>query len=377
VDPLRRADMLLWLLDWCAPWLEQIGWYPGVEVIRAITFRGALASVTAFLTAMVLAPPVIRWLARRCPERLLERSPRLEELQRAGRKHRVPTMGGLFILIALLGSVLVWGDLDNRYVQLALLFGAGLGGLGALDDWLKLAAGRDGLTPRQKLAAQTTLAVPTAAVLYLYRHDAPEALQLVVPFRHAAVSLGIGGLAVAVAALVATCNAVNLTDGLDGLAGGCLIFAGGAFAVLTYVAGHIHLAEYLGVPYVAGSGEVSVVLGALLGAVLGFLWFNCFPAQVFMGDTGSLPLGGLIGYAAVVTRQELLLVLVGGVFVAEAFSVLAQVGWFKWRGRRLILCAPLHHHFQFRGLHEMKIVVRFWIAAALLAILAVASLRIG
>src|SRR4029079_15178453 len=174
---------------------------------------------------------------------------------------------------------------------------------------------------------------------------------------------------------VARSNRVNLTDGLDGLAGGCMIFAGSAFVALTYLAGHKVMADYLHIPHIAGAGELTIVLGAMVGAVLGFLWFNCYPAEVFMGDTGSLPLGGLIGLAALVTRQEAILVIVGGVFVLETLSVILQVAWFRWTGSRILACSPLHNHFLFRGEHEMKIVVRFWIGAALLAIVGVASLK--
>src|SRR6185436_10279542 len=188
--------------------------------------------------------------------------------------------------------------------------------------------------------------------------------------------LGVGFILWSTFVLVGSSNAVNLTDGLDGLAGGCMVFAGSAFVALTYLAGHKVMAEYLSIPYIPGTGELSIVLGATVGAVLGFLWFNCYPAEVFMGDTGSLPLGALIGLAALVSRQEVLLLIVGGVFVVETLSVIAQVGWFRYRGTRLIACSPLHNHFLFRGQHEMKIVVRFWIVAALLAIIGIASLKI-
>jgi phospho-N-acetylmuramoyl-pentapeptide-transferase len=176
--------------------------------------------------------------------------------------------------------------------------------------------------------------------------------------------------------LVGTSNAVNLTDGLDGLAGGCSVFAGSAFVALTYLAGHKTMAEYLGVPFIHGCGELSVVIGAMVGAMLGFLWFNCYPAQVFMGDTGSLPIGALLALAALVSRQEILLLIIGGVFVIETLSVMAQVGWYRLTGKRIIACSPLHNHYLFRGQHEIKIVVRFWIGSAVLAIIGVASLKI-
>jgi phospho-N-acetylmuramoyl-pentapeptide-transferase len=213
-------------------------------------------------------------------------------------------------------------------------------------------------------------------VLYAHHRRMPHGLELFWPFGNECLGLGVGFIFWSVLVLVGSSNSVNLTDGLDGLAGGCMVFAGSAFVALAYLAGHKTLAEYLSIPYMPGSGELSVVLGSTVGAVLGFLWFNCYPAEVFMGDTGSLPLGGLIGLAGLATRQEFLLLIVGGVFVIETLSVIAQVGWYRWTGLRLIACSPLHNHFLFKGRHEMKIVVRFWIGSALLAIAAVASLKI-
>lgn len=367
--------MLLWLLEGWKPWLLDSGWYETAEFVQSITFRGALASVTAFLLTLLLGPYVIAFLTRHCRERIVSASAQLDELRRGQNKDQVPTMGGLLIVGSILLAVLVWGDLANRYVQLGLFVVLALGALGAIDDGTKLVGRSRGLSVRGKLMGQCLVAALAVGVLYLHHRNLVGGLQLVVPFAGWSFSLGAGFLVLGVLVLVASSNAVNLTDGLDGLAGGCLLFAGAAFAVLTYLSGHVKLAAYLGVPYLPGSGDLSVVMGAMIGSVLGFLWFNCYPAQVFMGDTGSLSLGGLIGLAALVTRHELLLLVVGGVFVVEAASVLLQVGFFKWTRRRLILCAPLHHHFQFKGWHEMKIVVRFWIAAAVLAILAVASLR--
>lgn len=365
---------MLVLLQWLEPWLREAGWYGSVEPIRYITFRASLASVTAFVAALVLGPRAIRFLRRRCPERIVTDSEHLDRLNR--HKQQTPTMGGLFVLAAIVLAVLLWGDLANLYVQLSLVVMIGLGTLGAADDWVKLRGGSSGLTVRAKLIGQLAVSVPVALVLYGHHAESPAGLQLEVPFTATDLPLGAAFVPLAVLVIVASSNAVNLTDGLDGLAGGCLIFAGAGMGVLSYLAGHVELAEYLSIPYLAGASDLSVTVGAMVGAVMGFLWFNCYPAQVFLGDTGSLPLGGLLGLAAVVTRQEWLLVLVGGVFVAEAGSVLVQVGYYKWKKRRVLLCAPLHHHFQFKGWHETKIVVRFWIAAAVLAILAVASLKI-
>ena len=250
------------------------------------------------------------------------------------------------------------------------------GALGACDDWIKLNTKRNGLSVRQKLFVQILSALAIGTLLYWHQRTVPHGLDLVWPLGAGHLWLGGGFLAWSVLVIVATSNAVNLTDGLDGLAGGCMVFAGSAFVALTYLAGHKTMADYLGIPFISGCGELSVVLGAMVGAMLGFLWFNCYPAQVFMGDTGSLPIGALLALAALVSRQEVLLVIIGGVFVIETVSVLLQVSWFRLTGSRLIACSPLHNHYLFQGQHEIKIVVRFWIGSALLAIVGVASLKL-
>src|SRR5690606_17130814 len=243
-------------------------------------------------------------------------------------------------------------------------------------DVIKLATTRRGLSVSQKLLAQLAITLVAGCWLYGEQQTRPWGLDFIWPLGNYSVNLGIGFIAWSALVLVGSSNGVNLTDGLDGLASGCMIFAGTAFVALCYLAGHSVIAEYLAIPHIAGSGEIAVLVGAMVGAMLGFLWFNCYPAQVFMGDTGSLPLGAILGLAALVTRQEVMLVVIGGVFVVETLSVIAQVGWFKLTGRRLIACSPLHNHFLFRGQHEHKIVVRFWIGSALMALSAVASLKI-
>jgi len=366
--------MLIWLLHHFAPLLERLEPLAAGESRVFLTTRTALASLTGFLIAVLLGPTAIRWLKSRFRERIASDSARLNEIQAA--KSATPTMGGLFILGAVISSVLLWGDLSSRYVQMGLIVALGMGSVGAIDDWVKLHTNRNGLSVRQKFLGQVIVAALASIALYFHHMEHPLGHQLVWPVGGTTFALGAGFFLWSVFVLVGSSNAVNLTDGLDGLAGGCMIFAGSAFVALTYLAGHRTMAEYLKIPYFAGSGELAVVLGAVVGAVLGFLWFNCYPAQVFMGDTGSLPLGGLIGLAALVTRQEALLVIVGGVFVLETLSVIVQVAWFRWTGSRILACSPLHNHFLFRGQHEMKIVVRFWIGAALLAIVGVASLKI-
>ncbi len=339
-----------------------------------LTARVALAAVVSFLVAILLGPRAIRWLQARARERIDSASERLNELHAS--KSNTPTMGGLFIVAAIVAAVLLCGDLSSRYVHVGLFVTVGFALLGAVDDWIKLATTRRGLSVCQKLAVQVALAFVAGFWLFLEQQAKPRGLELIWPLGDASLWLGSGFVVWSMLVLVGSSNGVNLTDGLDGLASGCTIFAGTAFVALTYLSGHVVMADYLSIPYIAGSGEMSVLVGAMVGAMLGFLWFNCYPAQVFMGDTGSLPLGAILGLAALVTRQEVLLILIGGVFVIETLSVIAQVGWFKLTGSRLIACSPLHNHFLFQGQHEHKIVVRFWIGSALLALSAVASLKI-
>jgi len=284
-------------------------------------------------------------------------------------------MGGLFIVAGLLGGMILFGDLANRHLQLALLVATGLAAVGAVDDLVKLRGTANGISARWKLAGQLAVALVAAVLLYQHHLHLADGLALRLPLCDASWSLGLWFIPLAVIVIVGSSNAVNLTDGLDGLAGGCLIFAVAAMTVTAYAVGHAELAAYLGLPRIPGAGELTILAGGMIGGVLGFLWYNCHPAEVFMGDTGALPLGGLLGLLAVATRQELLLLIVGGVFVAEALSVILQVGSYKLRRRRVFRCAPLHHHFQFLGWSETKIVVRFWIASAVCALLGVATLK--
>jgi phospho-N-acetylmuramoyl-pentapeptide-transferase len=373
--------MLVFLLHYFGPTLERLEFFSAGDSRVFLTARIALASVSAFLLALLLGPLVIAWLKRHARERIASDSERLNQMHQ--HKQSTPTMGGVFILGAILIATLMWGDLSSLYVLSAIGITLGFGAIGGIDDWVKLSTKTKGLTPRQKLLLQCVAGSLIVALLYwqfglLGSNESGIAsyTALFLPWRDAHIPLGWLFVPWAVFVLVGSSNAVNLTDGLDGLASGCMIFAGAAFVALTYLAGHRIMAGYLHVPYVPGSGELGVVMGATVGAVLGFLWFNCHPAEVFMGDTGSLPLGALIGYAALVIRQECLLALVGGIFVIETLSVMAQVFWFRRTGTRILACSPLHNHYLFKGHHEMKIVVRFWITAALLTIVALASLKL-
>jgi phospho-N-acetylmuramoyl-pentapeptide-transferase len=371
---------------------ERLGAVSAFRVFRYISFRMVAAAMTAFLVGMVAGPFLIRWLkARRITERTDKTdSPVIARLHST--KASVPTMGGIIILGSLLASTFLWARLDDVYVLLGVAVVAALGSLGAADDWIKLThAVSHGLTRRQKLVVQTALGAAVAVGLYLATTDGPLSVhyylsptgelagpRLAIPFMAGTyLPLGlVGFLLLTTLVLVGSSNAVNLTDGLDGLAISCVAMADMAFAAMAYIAGRIDFSRYLFIPYAPGVGELAVFCGAILGAGLAFLWFNCYPAEVFMGDTGSLALGGALGYVAVATRQELLLLMVGGVFVAEAVSVIIQVLHFKRTGRRVFLCTPLHHHFQFKGWPETKVTVRFGIVAAVLAALSVATLKL-
>lgn len=366
--------MLHWLLHQYGDTLNRLEFVVPGDTRVYLTARTALAAATSFLVAWLFGPIAIRWLKANFQERIDSASARLNELH-AG-KNATPTMGGLFIVAAIVTAGVLWGDLSSPYVQQALVVVVTFGAIGAVDDWIKIRTAKRGLTARQKFAVQCVLSVIVAVWLYQTQQQRPSGLDLIGPFGRVIVPLGMLFIGWAALVLVGASNGVNLTDGLDGLAGGCLIFAASAFTALSYLSGHRLMAEYLHIPYLAGAGELGILFGAMVGAMLGFLWYNCYPAEVFMGDTGSLPAGALLGYGALVIRQEALLVLVGGVFVVETLSVIVQVSWFKWTKKRLLLCSPLHNHYLFRGDHEMKIVVRFWITAALLALLAVASLKI-
>lgn len=361
--------MLLWLLDWLA---TSFSFEPGS--LGKITLRASLAAVLSFVVGITFGPWIVGWLSSRFREPNRSPSPKIEALHRE--KSDTPTMGGLFILLGVAASVLIFADLSNAFIQLMLLLGVGLTALGAVDDLRKLSGRSSGLSALSKLVCQTTIATVVAVLAYNIHSGAPGGLGLNIPGAAVSFDLGIWFIPLAVLVIVGSSNAVNLTDGLDGLAGGCLIFAVCGMGAAVYIAGHAQLAAYMGVALVPGSGETLVLAGGLAGGLLGFLWFNCHPAQVFMGDTGSLPLGGLLGLLAVCARQELVLLIVAGVFVLEAGSVILQIGYFKLRRRRLFLCAPLHHHFQLRGWPENRIVVRFWIASALCALIGVASLKL-
>jgi len=366
--------MVPWLLQHLSPFAEQLVQHTAGDSRVNVTARVAIAALTSFLVALCLGPLAIRWLTSRFRERIDSASDRLNELH-AG-KQGTPTMGGLLIIAAVVISTLVWADLTNSYVQLSLFVSLTFLILGGTDDWIKVKTRRRGLTSRQKFLVQSLLAGVSMFWLYQVQRSVPQGLELIFPIGSLSISLGVWLIPWGAFVMVGTSNGVNLTDGLDGLATGCALFAGAALVAVCYLAGHHQLAEYLKIPFVPGSGELAIVMSSLVGALLGFLWFNCHPAQVFMGDAGSLPIGALLALSALVTRQECLLVIVGGIFVIETLSVIAQVTSRRLTGKRILACSPLHNHFVFRGVHETKIVTRFWICSALLAVLGVMILKL-
>jgi len=344
--------------------------YSALNVFRYITFRTAAATLTALFLALVAGPAVIRALAAlRVGQPIREIGP--DHQSKAG----TPTMGGLLILLALVVSVLLWADLSNRAIWTVLGLTLGYGVLGFVDDYQKVRyQNHRGISARTKLLWQWLLAFCVAGLIFI---DPSFDGELQVPF-FKEFTPHIGWLYVPLAAfvIVAMSNGVNLTDGLDGLAIGPVMISSGVFLVLSYAAGHAAIADYLAIKAVPGAGQLAIFCGALLGGGLGFLWFNTSPAQLFMGDVGALALGGALGTIAVLIRQEILLIVVGGVFVIETLSVAIQVAWFKMTGNRVFLMAPIHHHFEKLGWHEQTIVIRFWIISAILGLVALSSLKL-
>jgi phospho-N-acetylmuramoyl-pentapeptide-transferase len=342
------------------------------NVFRYITFRTAMATVTAIVISFVLGP----WLIRRLRalqhggETIREDTP-----ERHRSKAGTPTMGGLVILAALLISTLLWTNLHNRYVWVLILCTAGFAVIGLLDDWKKLRT-KKGISAKQKFGAQIVLVTALMGWLYLWPPDGFTTGLAIPFFKGWILTLGWLWIPFALLVIVGSSNAVNLTDGLDGLAVGPIVMAGGAFAIICYLTGNFRAAEYLKILNVKGTGELTIFCGALVGAAVGFLWFNSYPAQVFMGDVGSLALGGAIGTLAVLTKAELLLPLIGGLYVVEAASVIIQVSYFKLTGKRFFRMAPLHHHYEMQGWPEPKIIVRFWIVSFMLALLALTTLKL-
>jgi len=342
------------------------------NVFRYITFRTIYASLTAFFICFLLGPWMIRKLAAMQVGQYIRDDGPQSHLDKAG----TPTMGGTLIILSLTAAILLWSDLTNYYVWIVLFVIIGYGAIGFIDDYLmQVKKQSKGLSVRNKLLLQAIVALIAGWLVYI----TPDfSTQVTIPFfKNIRPDFGWGYIIFAAFVIVGASNAVNLTDGLDGLAIGPVIIAAATYMIFAYVSGHVKIAGYLQINYMPGSGELAIFCGALAGAGLGFLWFNSYPAQIFMGDVGSLSLGAFLGTIAVITKQEILLALVGGIFVIEALSVIFQVGFFKMTsGKRIFKMAPLHHHFELKGWPEPKVIVRFWIIAIALALLAMSTLKL-
>jgi phospho-N-acetylmuramoyl-pentapeptide-transferase len=357
-------------------WVTQqlTSWYSGFNVFSYLTFRAILATVSALGFSLLVGPKMIANLSRYQIGQVVRKDGPKSHLPKAG----TPTMGGALILCAILFGTLLWADLRNRYIWTVLGVTFAFGLIGFYDDYLKLVVGNSrGLIARWKYFYQSVAGLAAACALY-YTAGTPAETTLFLPFvkSFAEPLSAVLYIAIAYFMIVGMSNAVNLTDGLDGLAIVPVMIAAASFGVIAYLSGNAVFAEYLQIHFVPGTGELAVILGSVIGAGLGFLWFNAPPAAIFMGDTGSLALGGLIGTVAVAVKHEIVLAIIGGLFVAEALSVIIQVGYFKMTGRRVFLMAPIHHHFEKLGWTESQVVIRFWIIAVMLALIGLSTLKL-
>lgn len=344
------------------------------NVFKYITFRGVGAAITGIVLSMILGP----WFIRKMSEKQIGQSVRDDGPQTHLKKKGTPTMGGTMMIFCITISTLLWADLTNRYIWILLFVTLSTAIIGFVDDWRKVVhKNSKGVSGKQKLFWQSLIALIAGFLIHMHPESNPQNSILHFPFfKELVIDLSWFYIPFIVLVIVGTSNAVNLTDGLDGLAAGPMIITASSFAVLAYLTGHFKLAEYLQIPFVQGAGEVTIFCAAIAAAALGFLWFNAYPAEVFMGDVGSLPLGAAIGTAAIITKNEILLAIIGGVFVAEALSVMLQVLSFKTTGKRIFKMAPIHHHFELKGWPEPKVIVRFWIISILLALVALSTLKL-
>ncbi len=359
--------MLLWLSEYL------VQFHSGFNVFQYITLRTILGALTSLFVALVIGPGLIGYLEKyKVGQAVRDDGPGTHLI-----KTGTPTMGGLLIIMSIALGTLCWADLSNRYVLVVCVVTIAFGAIGYVDDYRKvMKQDPKGLPARWKYFWQSVVGL-SAAVFLFNTAQAPTETQLIVPFiKMVNIELGLFFIVLAYFVIVGSSNAVNLTDGLDGLAILPTVMVAGALAIFAYAAGNFHFAEYLGIPYVPGVGEVCVFLGTIVGAGLGFLWFNTYPAQVFMGDIGALALGAALGVVAVVVRQEIVLFIMGGVFVVETLSVILQVGSYKLTGKRIFRMAPLHHHYELKGWPEPRVIVRFWIITFILVLVGLSSLKI-
>ncbi len=359
--------MMLLISDWMAS-ID-----PGFEVVRYITLRAIFAALTALVICLIVGPRLIAWLtAAKIGQSVREDGPQSHLV-----KQGTPTMGGAMIIVAVAFSTLIWSDLAVRQVWIVLFVTIGFGAIGWVDDYRKVVLSNSvGLTAREKLIGQTVIAGVAVILLYVTANERIE-LELVVPFfKETVVYLGWFFIPFAFLVVVGSSNAVNLTDGLDGLAILPSVMVAAGLGLIAYLSGHAIFADYLSIPNVKGAGELTIFCSALMGAGLGFLWFNTYPAQVFMGDVGALSIGAALGIVAVMVRQELVLFIMGGIFVLEAVSVILQVGSYKLTGKRIFRMAPIHHHFELKGWPEPRIIVRFWIITVILVLVGLSTLKL-
>lgn len=359
------------MLVYLADYLMAFG--SGFRVFQYLTFRAILGALTALIISLMIGPTMIRKLTHKKIGQMVRECGPESHYNKAG----TPTMGGTLILIAIAISTLLWADLGNRYIWVILSVTMGYGVIGFIDDYKKISLGNSaGLSARSKYFWQS--AIGLTAILFLYNSAIlPAETQFIVPFfKHVMLNMGWMYVVVGYFVIVGTSNAVNLTDGLDGLAIMPTVMVAAGLGVFAYLSGHIAFAEYLAIPYLPKAGELIVFCAAIVGAGLGFLWFNTYPAMVFMGDVGALALGGALGVLAVLVRQEIVLMIMGGVFVMETLSVIIQVASFKMRGKRVFRMAPIHHHFELKGWPEPRVIVRFWIITVILVLIGLATLKL-
>lgn len=359
--------MLIYLTEYLQQYISGFG------VFSYITMRAIMSVLTALILSFLIGPAMIRWLTRlKVGQSIREDGPQTH-LIKAG----TPTMGGTMILFSVAMSVVLWGDLTNHYLLVVTLSMLGFGVIGFVDDYKKVVyKDPNGMRARTKYLWQSIIGFTTAYALYALA-TVPAEAQLLIPYmKDTVIYLGAWTVVLSYFVIVGTSNAVNLTDGLDGLAIMPTVMISGALGVFAYLSGHVYFSDYLNIPYIPGVGEMTIFAAALVGAGLGFLWFNAHPAQVFMGDVGSLAIGAALGGMAVAVKQELVLFIMGGIFVAETVSVILQVGSFKLRGKRIFLMAPLHHHYEQKGWHESQVIVRFWVITIILVLIGLASLKL-
>jgi len=359
--------MLLVLFEYLAQY------YSGFGVFRYLTLRAVLGVITALMIALLVGPRMIRWLQHVKAGQPIRSDGPQSHLSKAG----TPTMGGALMLVAITVAILLWGELSNPYVWIALLTTLAFGVIGGIDDYQKLRYGNSkGLSARMKYFWQSVAALTAAGILYTLASTPVETSLLVPVLKDVMIPLGFGYIILAYFVIVGSSNSVNLTDGLDGLAIMPTVLVAGGLGVFAYASGHFEFANYLGIPFIAGVGELVVFCAAIVGAGLGFLWFNSYPAQVFMGDIGALALGAALGVVAVMVKQEIVLFIMGGIFVLETVSVMLQVASYKLTGKRIFRMAPIHHHFELKGWPEPKVIVRFWIITVILVLIGLATLKV-